>query len=145
MNKSKDFDAKKVIKCESAILHALSIKNVLMFQRVWRTLRGYVLTCLACLDAHMARYLACLNAHVATCLTCLTCQHTLRAYVLTFQRCMQAKGLTCQHDWVPCLKRLARPRDHLQTWLASSVSSFDAIFFGFTAIVVEIVHIVGKI
>ena len=38
---------------------------------------------------------------------------------------------------VPCLTRLAQPRDHLPTCFASSVSR--------SAIVAEVVHTVGKL
>ena len=82
----------------------------------------------------------CSSASVLTCsgpnAPCLfTCQSVL--YALTCSRAIML--------WVPCLIRFAWPRDQLPTCFASSVSSFDAPFFSFSAIVVEAVHAVGKV
>ena len=127
-------------------------------------------TCLACLRAHGSTCLACLSAYLATCpgflrahvLTCFTCSRThvatclecLRpsrvnmSYVLMYSRVNVACEVTCSRTImprVPCLKRLAWPRDHLPACLDSSVSTSDATFSSFTAIVVEVVHSNGKV
>ena len=131
-----------------------------------------MLTCLAYLRAYVPACLACLRAHVSCILTCsrtlrayalpyqcalhalmLTCQCGLGAYVLHVSTCL---ACLCTHvstwfassratmPYASCLTRLAWPRDHQPRCLASSVSSFDATFFSFAAILVELVHTVGN-
>ena len=51
----------------------------------------------------------------------LTCSRAFLAYMFTCQRALRAYVLTCQR------------------------ASFDAIIFSFAAIVVEVVHAVGKV
>ena len=98
-------------------MQALRAKNVLTCQRV---LRAHVSMCFAC--------------SLAPC--SLACQRALSAYLLTCQRGLQAQVLMCQHA--------LNPLPHLSTSFASSVSSFDANFFSFIAIV-EDLHTVGKV
>ena len=121
-------------------------------------------TCLACLRANVPCVFTCqcvLLAYV------LTCQHAFRGYVfkcrrslssyvprvnrpcaLIYSRVKVACELMCSRanmSWVPCLTGLAWTYDILPKCFASSVSSFDATFFRFTAIVVEVVHTVGQV
>ena len=160
---------------KSATLRALRVKNVLMCQRALpayvltyqRALRAYVLTYQRAL--RIITYSNVLGVYVLTfqlpcVLMCqftlsayvLTCQLVLRAYVLTCQGALRAYVLTCQHGlrvtcscanmtWVPCLTCLVWHHDHLPISFASSVSTFDATFFSFTAILVEVVHNIGKV
>ena len=139
-----------------------------------RVLRAYVLTCQHVLHAHVLTWQCPLCAYVFTCssanvscvltcsrdkapyvLTCsranllcvLSCSHVSMSSVLIYSRVNVACELMCSHtnmSWVSCLKGLAWPRDHLPTCSASSGSSFDATFFCFNAILVEVVHTVGK-
>ena len=112
-----------------------------------RALRAYVRTCQYVLRVQMLTYQRALSAYV------LTCQRVLRAYVLTCQQVLRTYVFTCQvltcsctnMPWVPCLIRSAWLRNHLPAWFASSVSSFEATLFSFTAIDVEVVHTVGKV
>ena len=125
---------------------------------------AHVPTCLAYLRANVPCVFICqcvLLAYV------LTCQHAFRGYVLKCQRSLSSYvpqvnrpcaliysrvkvvwELMCSRanmSWVPCLTGLAWTHDILPKCFASSVSSFDATFFSFTAIVVEVVHTVGQV
>ena len=142
-----------VVKLESAKLRALRAKKVLTCQRA---LRANVLCVLTCSRVNMPCVLTCSLAKVPCVLswsranfpwvpTSLTCQHALRAHVLTCQHGLRAYVLRATMHWVSCLTRLVWPRDHLPTDFVSSVSSFDSTFFSFNAIVVEVVHTVGKL
>ena len=119
-------------------------------------LHAHVPTCLACLRVHVATSLvflrahvatgfACLRGHMPTCLACLrphgrTCFEYLRASrvnmpcVLMYSRVNVVFELTClcaDLPWVSCLTRLAWSRDHLSTYFASSVSTYNVTFFQF--------------
>ena len=109
-------------------------------------LRTYVETCLECLRAHVPTCLACLRTHVPKCLRTyvFTCQHALRAYVLTYQRGLRTDVLMCQHILGSFLHTVCVTMWSPPTCFASSVSSFDATFSSFTAIVIKVVHAVGK-
>ena len=126
--------------------------------------RAHVPTCLACLCAHVPTCLACLRAHVPCVLTCLranvpyvfTCQRALRTYVLTcfacllvnvpcMLKCSNANMLMCLSANVLTCKRTTSSLSHLPVFLAWLVSSFDATFFSFFAIIIEAVHSDGKI
>ena len=151
------------INLEAAKLHALRAKNVLKCQRV---LRADVITCLACLLAHVSTCLPCvftcsrvnvvcmltrshdLSAHVPMCRACS------RAYVPKCLECLRVSSvntpcvltyLCVNMVWVSYLTWLLWPHYHLPTCLACLVSSFDPNFFSFTAIVIEVVHTVGKV
>ena len=90
-------------------------------------------------------FLTCSCANVSSLLTC-SCLNM--PCVLIYSRVNVACELTgsrANMPWVPCLTRLVWTSDPLPTCLASSVSSFYATFFGFTAIVVETGHTVGKV
>ena len=120
---------------------------VLTCQHVFRT---YVLTCHPRLHA--------LRTYV------LTCQHVLRAYVLMRQRVLRVLGSctfraylstclaylsaqmpTCLCAYMLTCKRASSSLSHLPVLLAWLVSSFDATFFSFFAIVIEVVHSDGKV
>ena len=89
----------------------------------------------------------------------LTCQRPLRAYVLTCKRVLRAYALTCLACLlvnVPCVlkcshanvltcKRASSSLSHLPAFLALLVSDFDATFFSFFAIVIEVVHSDGEV
>ena len=131
---------------------------VIWFSTCLACLRAYVPTCFVCLCAHVSTCLACLRAHVSTCLacscahvpTCFKCLHVScvnMSCVLMYSRVNVVCDLTCLRanmPWVSYLTGLEWPHDHLPTCFTSSVSSFWAAFFSFTAIVVEVVHTVGK-
>ena len=93
----------------------------------------------ACPPANAPRTLPPPHANVPGPLTCPTRQHTPRAHTppctLIRQRDLRVHMPTCPEP-------LASHglRDHLPTYFVSSVSSFDAFFLKFTAIVIEIVH-----
>ena len=111
-----------------------------------RALRADVLT-YQLISSHFLRscVLTCSRVKV---LYMLSCSCVNIPYLLIYSRVNVACGLTCSRvnmPWVPCLTRLPWSREHLPTYLTSSVSSFDAIFFSFTAIVVKVVHTVGKV
>ena len=72
---------------ESAKLHALCAKNMLMCQSA---LRAYVRTCQRALRAYVLTCQFALRAYV------LKCQRAFRVYVLTCQRVLRPYMLTCQ-------------------------------------------------
>ena len=146
---------------KSAELRAMRAKIVLKCQRA---LRVHLLTAnmpcvLTCFRINVSCVLRCLGAHVPICFVwsracmplCLTCLRDSRVHmssVLMYSLVSIAWKLTISRGnmpWAPCLTRLVWPRDHLPTCFASSVGSFDAIFFSFSVIVVEVVHTVGKV
>ena len=97
-------------------------------------LSAYMPTCIVCLCARVLTCLACLRVQVPTCFRCScphlpTCLDCLYAHVSKWNAtsCVD----TCQHGLSPLPTRLARPCDHLPTYFASSVSSFDVPFFQF--------------
>ena len=111
-------------------------------------LRAPVPTCFAWLHANVLTCFACTRAHMPICLECLRSSRVNMPCVLMYSRAIVACDLTCSHanmPWVPCFTRLARPCNHLPTCFVSSVCSFNATFFSFTAIVVEVVHTAGKV
>ena len=118
-----------------------------------------VLTCsrtsvsclLMCLRANVPCMLTCSRANVPCALTCshanvlcvLLCSHVYMPCVLMYSRIIVDGESTRSRSnifWVSCLKRLALPCDHVPTCFVFSVSSFDATFFSFNAIAVEVVH-----
>ena len=119
--------------------------------------RPYVQMCLVCLSAHVQMCLA--LTHMPTCLACLSAQvlymlTCLRAHMSSFLVCLCTHVSTCllsSHVYVPtCLESLAPHwlallRDPLPTCPVCLVSSFDASFSSFTAIVVGVVHTAGKV
>ena len=108
-------------------------------------LRVKVPTCFACLHDHLPAWLAC-SCGIALCV--LSSSRVNMFCVLMYSRVNVASELTSSSTnmlCIPCLTLLAWPRDHLSTCCASSVSSFNATFFSFAAIVVEVVNIVGKV
>ena len=78
-----------------------------------------------------------LTCYVPTCLECLHVSLVNMPCVLSFSR--------VEMPWIPYFTWFVWPRDHLTTLLACLLSSFDVTFFSFTAIVVELVHNVGKV
>ena len=73
----------------------------------------------------------------------LTCQRALRAYVLTCQHVLRAHVLTWQpalHAYVFTCQRALRAYV-----ITCQRTSFIATIFSFTAIIVEVVHTVGKV
>ena len=91
-------------------------------------LRAHVPTCYACLRPQVATWFACSRAHVQRCIDCLRTSRVIMPCVLMYSCANVACKLTwlrANRSWVPCLIRLAWPRDHLLTF---SVSSFDATF-----------------
>ena len=86
----------------------------------------------------------------------LTCQRVLRAYVLTclacllvnvpcVLKCSHANALMCLCANVLTCKRASSSLSHLPAFLALLVSDFDATFFSFFAIVIEVVHSDGEV
>ena len=71
---------------ESAKLHALHAKNVLVCQHALRAYMPCVLTCSHALRAYVPTCLACSRANVPCVLTCSRAKHALRAYVLVCKR-----------------------------------------------------------
>ena len=112
-----------------------------------RALCAYVLMCQRALHAYVLTCQRALRAHVPTCFKCLHVSCVNMSCVLMYSRVNVVCDLTCLRanmPWVSYLTGLEWPRDHLPTCFTSSVSSFWAAFFSFTAIVVEVVHTVGK-
>ena len=72
----------------------------------------------------------------------LTCSRALRNYVPTCLACLSAQ---MQRAYVLTYERASSSLPHLPAFLAWLVSSFDATFFSFFAIVIEVVHTDGKI
>ena len=105
-----------------------------------RASRAYMLTCQGALHAYevICQHVLCahmLHANVPWVLTCLTCQYVLRAFVFTCRDALNPLlHMVCVTAW-----------SHLTILLACLLSSFDVTFFSFTAIVVELVHNVGKV
>ena len=114
-------------------------------------LRANVSCVLTCSRANVLCMLTCWRANVPCTLTCshanvlcvLLCSHVYMPCVLMYSR-INVDGESTRSGsnifWVSCLKRLALPCDHVPTCFVFSVSSFDATFFSFNAIVAEIVH-----
>ena len=91
--------------------------RMLKCQRALRALHTHVLTCQCAFHAHLP--------------ACLECSHAFRTYVLICQRALSplphmACVTMCSH-------------------LACIASSFDATFFSFIAIVVEVLDTVHKV
>ena len=127
----------RVLKCSSTNMPCVltcSRANVPCALRCSRVNVSCVLTCspanvaymLTCLRAHMSSFLVCLCTHVSTCLL------SSHVYVPT---CLESLA----PHWLALL------RDPLPTCPVCLVSSFDASFSSFTAIVVGVVHTAGKV
>ena len=117
------------------VLNTCSCTNVPCLLTCFAYWHANILTCFACLCVHMSTCFSCLGAHMPTCLAC-SC-----ADVPTFIECLrtlQVNVAFLSHSQVVCA------RHHLPTCFASSVSSFNATFFSFTTIAVEVVHTVNK-
>ena len=100
-------------------------------------LRTHVLTCLACL-----------RAHVSSRLELLRVSRVIMLCVLMYSRVNVPRKLTCSPSYmprVPCLKWLTWPFHHLPTCLTCLVSSFDVTFFSLNAIFNEALHTSGKV
>ena len=117
---------------------------------------AHLATCLACLRAQLPTCFVCLHAHLPAWLACscgialcvLSSSRVNMLCVLMYSRVNVDSELASSSTnmlCVPCLTLLAWPRDHLSRCCASSVSSFNATFFSFAAIAVEVVNIVGKV
>ena len=106
---------------DSTRLRLLHTKNVLPCANVscmltyQRALRAYVSTCFHAYVLNVSTWLASSLPHMSTCIESLV-SHGLFDHVITSQNAF-----------------------------AFSVSSFDATFFRFTVVVVEVVHTVGEV
>ena len=124
--------------------------------------RDKVICVLTCSLANVSCVLICVRTYAICVLFAITYQRALRAFELTYQRALSFHlpsvlmhsriSVACKimclgatMPWVSCLIRLAWIRDHLPTCFTPLVSSFDVIFFTFTAIAVEVVHTVGNV
>ena len=99
-------------------------------------------TCPVCICTHVLMYFLCSHAQVPTHLEWLCATRVNMICVLMYSHVVVACKLMWSFtnmSWVPCLTQLMWPCDHLPTCFVSSVSHFDATFFSFTAIVVEVV------
>ena len=108
----------------------------------------FVLTCLACLCAHVPMCLACLHANVPCMPTwphanVVTCSQALRTYMLPCQRAVRAYILTCQCTLCPYMLT-CQHAIHAYVLMCQH-TSFDATIFSFAAIVAEVVNAVGKV
>ena len=104
-------------------------------------------TCPALLRAHMSTCLACLRAHVPTCYECIPASLIIMPCLLTYSRVNVLCELMCSRSnmpWALYLTSLGWHSD-LPTCLASLVNSFDASFFSFTAIAVEVARTADKV
>ena len=127
---------------EPCVSKICSRANVPCTLECWR---AHVPVCFACSRANMSCMLLC-SGGSKLCL--FTCSRANVPYVLTSSR---ANCLVCSRVYVTTCLACLQPqvttwlRDHLPTCFASLVKSFDATFFTFTAIVVKVVHTVGKV
>ena len=102
-----------------------------------------------CWPPNMSCVLMCSCSNVPCVLTCsrtnlpcvLTCSRANVSCMLTFTRANVPREFKCSRGnmpWGLCLTWLVWPRNHLPTFLVSTVSSFDANFFSFTVIVIKL-------
>ena len=127
---------------EPCVSKICSRANVPCTLECWR---ADVPVCFACSRANMPCMLLCSGGSKLCLFTCS------RANVPCVLTSLRANCLVCSRVYVTTCLACLQPqvttwlRDHLPTCFASLVKSFDATFFTFTAIVVKVVHTVGKV